>query len=149
MRKIIVLSMITLDGVLQAPGGPEEDTSGHFLWASSICLMSAFEINLPFRMTANIFCVLLISNKGLSSRIKRSASFPVVTVPISFSLYKNLAGLIVAVCRAWRLVRPASRKLINSCCNPNPGTQNGLLTSVPARINTPLFIRNLAAAPND
>jgi dihydrofolate reductase len=30
MRKITVLSMITLDGVMQAPGGPEEDTSAHF-----------------------------------------------------------------------------------------------------------------------
>jgi len=30
MRKIIVLSMITLDGVMQAPGGPEEDTSTGF-----------------------------------------------------------------------------------------------------------------------
>ena len=30
MRKIIVLSMISLDGVMQAPGGPEEDTSGNF-----------------------------------------------------------------------------------------------------------------------
>ena len=30
MRKIIVLSMITLDGVMQAPGGPEEDSSGAF-----------------------------------------------------------------------------------------------------------------------
>ncbi|MEJ5963675.1 dihydrofolate reductase family protein [Pedobacter immunditicola] len=30
MRKIIVLSMISLDGVMQAPGGPEEDPSDGF-----------------------------------------------------------------------------------------------------------------------
>jgi dihydrofolate reductase len=30
MRKIIVLSMISLDGVMQAPGGQKEDTSGGF-----------------------------------------------------------------------------------------------------------------------
>lgn len=30
MRKIIVLSFVSLDGVIQAPGGPEEDTSGGF-----------------------------------------------------------------------------------------------------------------------
>ena len=30
MRKIIVLSFITLDGVMQAPGGPDEDPSSDF-----------------------------------------------------------------------------------------------------------------------
>jgi dihydrofolate reductase len=30
MRKIIVLAMISLDGVIQAPGGPKEDRSGGF-----------------------------------------------------------------------------------------------------------------------
>jgi dihydrofolate reductase len=30
MRKVIVIEFITLDGVMQAPGGPEEDKSGDF-----------------------------------------------------------------------------------------------------------------------
>ena len=32
MRKINVLEFVSLDGVVQAPGGPEEDTSGGFAY---------------------------------------------------------------------------------------------------------------------
>ena len=36
MRKIIVLEHISLDGVIQAPGGPEEDTSNGFAYGGWI-----------------------------------------------------------------------------------------------------------------
>jgi hypothetical protein len=36
MRKLIVLEFITLDGIMQAPGGPNEDTSGEFKYGGWI-----------------------------------------------------------------------------------------------------------------
>jgi hypothetical protein len=40
MRKIIANTFITLDGVMQAPGGPEEDPTGGFKyggWSVNYC----------------------------------------------------------------------------------------------------------------
>ncbi|MCA1577557.1 MAG: dihydrofolate reductase family protein [Acidobacteria bacterium] len=56
MRKIIVLEHISLDGVIQAPGGPEEDTSNGFAyggWSApysdeTIGTALAKKMNMPF-----------------------------------------------------------------------------------------------------
>ena len=56
MRKIVVLEHISLDGVIQAPGGPEEDTSGGFVhggWVSqhsdaALGKLLRRQMNLPF-----------------------------------------------------------------------------------------------------
>jgi len=56
MRKMIVLEHISLDGVIQAPGGPDEDTSGGFAhggWISPYAdpmlgTLLRRQMNLPF-----------------------------------------------------------------------------------------------------
>ena len=39
MRKVIVLEHISMDGVIQAPGGLDEDTSGGFAYGGWIVLI--------------------------------------------------------------------------------------------------------------
>src|SRR5467141_1631230 len=56
MRKVNVLEFVSLDGVIQAPGGPEEDTSGGFAYGGWISphsdpvLSTAIrkQMNMPF-----------------------------------------------------------------------------------------------------
>lgn len=68
MRKLVVLSFITLDGVMQAPGGPEEDPTGGFkyggwvagYWDDFLGKVMANQMSKPFdlllgRKTYEIF----------------------------------------------------------------------------------------------
>jgi dihydrofolate reductase len=68
MRKLIVTTMLTLDGVMQAPGGPGEDDSGGFahggwsmpLWDDLLNEAKTAELSVPFdlllgRRTYEIF----------------------------------------------------------------------------------------------
>ncbi|HLW01899.1 MAG TPA: dihydrofolate reductase family protein [Ktedonobacterales bacterium] len=68
MRKLIVLSFVTLDGIMQAPGEPEEDTSGGFpyggwsapLWDDFMSQVMIEQLNKPYdlvlgRKTYEIF----------------------------------------------------------------------------------------------
>jgi hypothetical protein len=58
MRKLIVSTFLTLDGVMQAPGGPEEDDSGGFehggwsvhYWDDLMGGVKSAEFSLPFDM---------------------------------------------------------------------------------------------------
>lgn len=60
MRKLIVLSFISLDGVMQAPGGPEEDPTGGFKhegWA--VGYFDDFLLNVMVKQTSRSFELLL------------------------------------------------------------------------------------------
>src|ERR687888_300315 len=60
MRKLIVLSFITLDNVIQAPGGPEEDPTGGFEhegWVGGYS--DDFLLNVMIKQTSKPFDLLL------------------------------------------------------------------------------------------
>jgi dihydrofolate reductase len=63
MRKVIVLEHISLDGVIQAPGGPEEDTSGGFEHGGWIAPLSETVLGKAVRSQMNLPFDLLLGRK--------------------------------------------------------------------------------------
>lgn len=63
MRKIVVLEHITLDGVIQGPGGPAEDTSGGFTYGGWIAGFSDAELGTRLRKQMNSSFDLLLGRK--------------------------------------------------------------------------------------
>jgi dihydrofolate reductase len=63
MRKIIVLEHISLDGVIQAPGGPDEDTSGGFVHGGWIAPYSDAILGAVLRRQMNLPFDLLLGRK--------------------------------------------------------------------------------------
>ena len=60
MRKIVVLEHISLDGVIQAPGGPDEDTSGGFAHGGWIAGYSDESLGTSLRKQMNSLFDLLV-----------------------------------------------------------------------------------------
>ena len=63
MRKIIVIEFVSLDGVIQSPGGPEEDTSGGFAYGGWISHYSDPLLSSVIRKQMNMPFDLLIGRK--------------------------------------------------------------------------------------
>jgi dihydrofolate reductase len=62
-RKVIVLEHISLDGVIQAPGGPDEDTCGGFAYGGWIAPYSDALLGTVLRRQMNMPFDLLLGRK--------------------------------------------------------------------------------------
>ena len=90
MRIITVLTFITLDGVMQAPGGPEEDESGNFIYGGwtvpyfddSLASEMTEQMNQPFdlllgRKTFEVFAAYWPHHDDEGAGINRATKYVV------------------------------------------------------------------------
>src|SRR5262245_690153 len=77
--------------------------------------------NRPCAITAVICLLFRMSWSGFALSNTKSALLPGSIEPMLFSILRNFAGLLVAVCNDSIVVKPASTKLASSSCKLNPG----------------------------
>ncbi len=99
MRKIVVLTFVSLDGVMQAPGGPEEDTSGGFkyggwtvpYWDDFSGNIMSEQMGRPFdlllgRKTYDIFAAYWPKQKGpIADPFNKTTKYVVSDKPLKLS----------------------------------------------------------------
>lgn len=104
MRKIIVATFMTMDGVMQAPGGPEEDPSNGFKWGGWQFQYGDEQVNdtlsklfsTPFdlllgRRTYEIFSAYWpYQNDAIAEVFNRINKYVVATTPIDISWKKSI-----------------------------------------------------------
>ena len=66
MRKLNALEFVSLDGVMQAPGGPEEDTSGGFEYGGWISPHTEIVSSAAITKQMNLPFDLLLGRKTLT-----------------------------------------------------------------------------------
>ena len=104
MRKIIVASYVSMDGVLQAPGGPEEDRTNNFKWggwsfpywddemnqAITKIMSKPFDLLLG-RRTYEIFAAHWPYHPDdLGALLNRATKYVVATTPVDLSWEKSV-----------------------------------------------------------
>lgn len=107
MRKLIILSFITLDGVMQAPGGPEEDTSGKFKYGGWL---------VPFSDD--------ITNEAMAEVMSRSFS-----LLLGRKTYDIFARYWPHHEDIWPGVNAATKYVVSHNASFNPGWNNSVLIS--------------------
>lgn len=104
MRKIIVATFMTMDGVMQAPGGPDEDPSNGFKWGGWQFQYGDEQVNdtlsnifsTPFdlllgRRTYEIFSAYWpYQNDAIAEVFNRINKYVVATTPIDLSWKKSI-----------------------------------------------------------
>ncbi len=102
MRKLAVLTFVTLDGVMQAPGGPREDTSGGFIhggwtvgyWDDYMAQTMTKQMENPFdlllgRRTYEIFAAYWPNSQEPGAEKLNEAKKYVVSTTLSSLNWKN------------------------------------------------------------
>ncbi len=104
MRKLITNTFVTLDGVMQAPGGPEEDPTGGFKYihGSSNLIQTLLKHNLIDEFRIWIFPAVIGTGKRLFGQGTIPSGLKLIDAKISAT------GVIIATYVPGGEIRPGS-----------------------------------------